>query len=170
MCIRDWAGETEVDLYGALLEVRDLLGEWGGHRKAAGLTVTPGNLEAFTGRVNAAVRRQRAVDPEIFEPAVEVDAEVALEMVDDDLLGWHERLAPFGSGNYRPVFAAGGLRIERSRQLWEGMNLLTLRGGLRARLACDPEGLPEGSFDAVFTVYRSRYTGVAEMEIVDWRR
>ncbi|QYJ17091.1 Single-stranded-DNA-specific exonuclease RecJ [Rubrobacter xylanophilus DSM 9941] len=164
------AGETEVDLYGALLEVRDLLGEWGGHRKAAGLTVTPGNLEAFTGRVNAAVRRQRAVDPEIFEPAVEVDAEVALEMVDDDLLGWHERLAPFGSGNYRPVFAAGGLRIERSRQLWEGMNLLTLRGGLRARLACDPEGLPEGSFDAVFTVYRSRYTGVAEMEIVDWRR
>ncbi|MCV5290226.1 hypothetical protein OFB97_33385, partial [Escherichia coli] len=32
------AGETEVDLYGALLEARDLLGEWGGHRKAAGLT------------------------------------------------------------------------------------------------------------------------------------
>ena len=164
------AGETEVDLYGALLEVGDLLGEWGGHRKAAGLTVAPGNLDAFVRRVNDAVRRQRAADPELFEPAVEVDAEVGLELVDDGLLGWHERLAPFGSGNYRPVFVAEGLRIQGARELWEGMSLLRLGGGLRAKLACAPEALPEGPFDAAFTVYRSRYTGGAEIEILDWRR
>ncbi len=164
------AGETEVDLYGALLEARDLLGEWGGHRKAAGLTVTPGNLDAFCRRVNEAVRQQHAANPELFEPAVEVDAEVGLELVNDGLLGWHERLAPFGSGNYRPVFVAGGIRIEGVRQLWEGMSLLSLRGGLRARLASDPEALPEGPFDAAFTVYRSRYSSRAEIEILDWRR
>src|SRR5829696_5767786 len=33
------AGETDVDLYGALYTVRHLMGEWGGHRRAAGLSV-----------------------------------------------------------------------------------------------------------------------------------
>ena len=33
------SGDTDVDLYGALLEVRHLMGEWGGHRKAAGLSL-----------------------------------------------------------------------------------------------------------------------------------
>ncbi|MBA2443690.1 MAG: DHH family phosphoesterase, partial [Rubrobacter sp.] len=32
------AGETDVDLHGALFAVRHLLGHWGGHRKAAGLS------------------------------------------------------------------------------------------------------------------------------------
>jgi single-stranded-DNA-specific exonuclease len=30
--------------------------------------------------------------------------------------------------------------------------------------------LPSGAFDAAYTVGRSRYSGQAELEIVDWRR
>ena len=44
------AGETDVDLYGALFEVRNLLGEWGGHRKAAGLSVTPRQLRRLSSK------------------------------------------------------------------------------------------------------------------------
>ncbi|HEV3477042.1 MAG TPA: DHH family phosphoesterase, partial [Rubrobacteraceae bacterium] len=54
------AGETDVDLYGALFSVRHLLGEWGGHRRAAGLSVEPGGFDAFVAGVNEAVRRQQA--------------------------------------------------------------------------------------------------------------
>src|ERR687894_249466 len=50
------AGETDVDLYGALYAVRHLMGEWGGHRRAAGLSVNPGNFDAFVAGVNEAVR------------------------------------------------------------------------------------------------------------------
>jgi len=163
------AGETDVDLYGALFTVRHLMGEWGGHRKAAGLSVNPGNFDAFVAGVNEAVKAQHAANPEVFVPAIEVDAEIPLSEISNGLLDWHERLAPFGSGNYRPVFVTGGLKIVGSRQIWEGMNLLRLEGGLRAKMAGEADELPEGPFDAAYTVYRSRYSGQAELEVVDWR-
>jgi single-stranded-DNA-specific exonuclease len=164
------AGETDVDLYGALFSVRHLMGEWGGHRKAAGLSVEPGGFDAFVAGVNEAVRAQHAENPEVFEPAIDVDAEIPLSDVSNGLLDWHERLAPFGSGNYRPVFVTGGLRIEGSRQIWQGMNLVRLKGGVRAKMAGEPEDLPPGTFDAAYTVWRSRYSGKAELEVVDWRQ
>jgi hypothetical protein len=72
------------------------------------------------------------------------------------------------------VFVSEALRVEGSRKLWEGMNLVKLRqeggGSVSAKLACDPEAIPEGGFDAVYTVARSRYSGEVEMEILDWKR
>jgi single-stranded-DNA-specific exonuclease len=163
------AGETDVDLYGVLFAVRHLMGEWGGHRKAAGLSINPGNFDAFVAGVNEAVRTQRAENPEVFTPAIQVDTEIPLSSISNGLLDWHERLAPFGSGNYRPIFVTGGLRIEGSRQIWEGMNLLRLEGGIKAKLAGEADDLPVGAFDAAYTIWRSRYSGQTELEIVDWR-
>ncbi|HEX2728966.1 MAG TPA: DHH family phosphoesterase [Rubrobacteraceae bacterium] len=163
------AGDTDVDLYGALYTVRHLLGEWGGHRKAAGLSVGAGNFDAFVAGVNEAVRTQATETPDLFVPAIDVDAEVPLEAVSNGLIDWHEKLAPFGSGNYRPIFASTGLRVESSRQLWEGMNLLRLSGGLSAKLAGVPEAVPEGDFDAAYTVSRNAYSGEVELEILDWK-
>jgi single-stranded-DNA-specific exonuclease len=163
------AGETDVDLYGALFVVRHLMGEWGGHRRAAGLSVNPGNFDAFVAGVNEAVRAQSVENPEVFTPAIEVDAEIPLSSISNGLLDWHERLAPFGSGNCRPIFVTADLRIEGSRQIWEGMNLVRLEGGIKAKMSGEPESLPTGAFDAAYTVWRSRYSGQAELEIVDWR-
>ena len=157
-----------MDLYGALYTVRHLMGEWGGHRRAAGLSVNPGNFDAFVAGVNQAVRAQAEENPEIFVPAIEIDAEIPLSSVSNGLLQWHEMLAPFGSGNYRPVFVTEGLRIGGSRKIWEGMNLVDL-DGVKAKMACEPDELPTGPFDAAYTVTRSRYSGRAELEIVDWR-
>jgi single-stranded-DNA-specific exonuclease len=163
------AGETDVDIYGALYTVRHLMGEWGGHRKAAGLSVNPGNFDAFVAGVNEAVRAQSEERPEIFVPAIEVDAEIPLGSVSNGLLEWHEMLAPFGSGNDRPIFITENLRIAGSRKIWEGMNLLNLEGGVKAKMAGEPDELPSGPFDAAYTVTRSRYSGQAELEIVDWK-
>jgi single-stranded-DNA-specific exonuclease len=164
------SGETDVDLHGALFAVRHLLGEWGGHRKAAGLSVEPGGFDEFVDGVNRAVRTQIEQNPDVLDPPIEVDAEVSLGGVSNGLLDWQEQIAPFGSGNYRPVFVSEGLRVEGTRQLWEGMNLLRLRDGTPAKLAGPSEAVPEGAFDAVYTVSRSAYTGAAELEIVDWRK
>ena len=164
------AGETDVDLYGALFGVRNLLGEWGGHRKAAGLSITPGNFDAFVEGVNGAVRGQHSENPDVFSPSIEVDAEIDLGRVSNGFLDLHEKLAPFGSGNHPPVFVSEGLRIEGSRQLWEAMNLVHLGGGVSAKMAGAPESLPTGAFDAAYTVARSSYTGEAELEIVDWKQ
>jgi single-stranded-DNA-specific exonuclease len=164
------SGETNVDLHGALFAVRHLLGEWGGHRKAAGLSIEPGNFDAFVAGVNEAVRAQIEANPDVLDPPIEVDAEVSVGSVSNGLLAWHEQIAPFGSGNYRPVFVSEGLRVEGTRQLWEGMNLLRLQDGVPAKLTGSSEAVPEGAFDAVYTVSRSAYTGALELEIVDWRK
>jgi single-stranded-DNA-specific exonuclease len=164
------SGETDVDLYGALHEVRHLLGEWGGHRKAAGLSIKSGNFDAFVAGVNGAVRTQLEENPELFSPPLEIDAEVPLESLSNGVLDWHERLAPFGSGNYRPVFVSAGLRVEGARRLWEGMNLLRLKGGVSAKLAGPLEAVPEGSFGAAYTVGQNAFTREVELEIVDWKR
>ena len=164
------SGETDVNLYGVLHEVRHLLGEWGGHRKAAGLSIKSGNFDAFVAGVNGAVRAQLEENPELFSPPLVIDAEVPLESVSNGVLDWHERLAPFGSGNYRPVFVSAGLRVEGARRLWEGMNLLRLKGGVSAKLAGPLEAVPEGSFGAAYTVGRNAYTRGVELEIVDWKR
>ena len=164
------SGETDVNLYGVLHEVRHLLGEWGGHRKAAGLSIKSGNFDAFMTGVNGAVRAQLEENPELFSPPLVIDAEVPLESVSNGVLDWHERLAPFGSGNYRPVFVSAGLRVEGARRLWEGMNLLRLKGGVSAKLAGSLEAVPEGSFGAAYTVGRNAYTRGVELEIVDWKR
>ena len=164
------SGDTDVDLYGALYAVRHLMGEWGGHRKAAGLSLKPGNLDAFVAGVNEEIRAQGKENPELFAPVIEVDAEMHLKSVSNGLLDWHEQLAPFGSGNYRPVFVTEGLRVEGSRKIWEGMNLLELADGVKAKMAGEPDELSLGPFDAAYTVGRSRYSGQAELEIVDWRR
>jgi single-stranded-DNA-specific exonuclease len=162
------AGQTDVDLYGALYSVRHLMGEWGGHRKAAGLSVKPGEHDAFVAGVNEAVRAQIRDNPELLEPAIDVDGEVEIGAV-REVLDWQEKLSPFGTGNYRPVFVSGGLQAWESRRIWDGMNLLKLKGGVSAKLAGPPEAVPEGAFEAAFTVSRSRYTGEAELEVLDWR-
>jgi single-stranded-DNA-specific exonuclease len=46
---------------------------------------------------------------------------------------------------------------------------VSLAGGVKAKMAGDVDGLPEGTFDAAYTVSRSRYSGQAELEIVDVR-
>ena len=164
------AGETDVDLYGALFTVRRLMGDWGGHRKAAGLSVKPGQFDAFVAGLNEAIRAQEKENLDLFAPAIEVDAEMPLDVVSDGLLDWHERLAPFGSGNHRPVFVTAGLNVEGSRQIWDGMNLVRLGGGVAAKIAGSPDELPDGAFDAAYTVSRSAYSGRAELEIVDWKQ
>jgi single-stranded-DNA-specific exonuclease len=166
------AGETDVDLYGALLAVNELLGPWGGHRKAAGVSVPTGNFEAFVAGLNEAVREQAKENPDVFVPALDVDAEVKLGIVRNGFLDWHEKLAPFGSGNYRPVFASEGLKVQSSRKLWEGMNLARLSDGegeVAARMSGPEDSLPDGSFEAAYTVSRSAYSGEAELEVLDWR-
>jgi hypothetical protein len=39
-----------------------------------------------------------------------------------------------------------------------------------AKIAGSPDELPDGAFDAAYTVSRSAYSGRAELEIVDWKQ
>ena len=94
------------DLYQAVESCSDLLENFGGHMYAAGLTMRPENVEAFTRRFNDYVEEH--IDPQILVPQVDIDSEL---LFSDITPAFHRQLnsfQPFGPGNTAPVFATYG--------------------------------------------------------------
>ena len=92
------------DLYQAVESCSDLLENFGGHMYAAGLTMKPENVEAFTKRFNDYVDEH--IDPQILVPQVDIDSEL---MFADITPAFHRQLnsfQPFGPGNMAPVFVS----------------------------------------------------------------
>src|SRR3954449_1519300 len=97
----DWKGSgrsiSTFDLHGALGACAGLLGRWGGHRAAAGLSIAEENVEAFA---EAFAEHAAAVlDDTHLEPVTSIDAVIARGAdLSLDLCGELARLAPFGLG------------------------------------------------------------------------
>ncbi len=96
------------DLYAALRRCDAHIEQWGGHKYAAGLTIKPGNLQAFKEAFEEAVRE--SISPELRLPEIRITGEVDIREIDDKFYRVIEQMAPFGPGNMRPVFSASGLR------------------------------------------------------------
>jgi len=90
------------DIYNAISECSDLLEQFGGHTYAAGLTMTVENIPEFIERFNKIV--EDTIDTEVLIPEINIDAEVDLRMLNNSFYGTLEKFAPFGPGNYRPIF------------------------------------------------------------------
>ena len=114
----EWTGSGRsipaFDLHGALGACAGLLGRWGGHRAAAGLSIRPENVEAFAEAF--AARAAEDLAEEDLAPVVRVDAVVRGTELTLDLCAELERLAPFGLGNPGVTLARGRLRALRARR------------------------------------------------------
>lgn len=86
----------------ALHAVREHLVEFGGHPGAAGLTIERSRIPAFREALNQIARER--IDPKALSPTVDLDGELPLSELTEELIRGLEMLAPFGSGNPRPVF------------------------------------------------------------------
>ena len=80
----------------------DLFTKFGGHRQAAGVTLPCAHLEQFRARFRA--HAATLLTPADFEPAIEIDPEIALNEINDDTVAEILSLAPYGFGNPAPVF------------------------------------------------------------------
>lgn len=92
-----------VNLYEALEGCADTLIQFGGHRMAAGLTLTRENIAAFAQRFNYIVALQMTEHREEHEFIVDCNP-TAEEMLDEGFLTQYPNLEPFGNGNPEPVF------------------------------------------------------------------
>ncbi len=107
----------------ALEACRAHLASFGGHARAAGVSVESRNLSHFAEAFEA--EAARTLKPEFMAPSLEVDAEVSLAEMTEPLVSELGRLAPFGEGNPEPVFATLGVRVagEVRRTGKEGQHL-----------------------------------------------
>ena len=97
------------DLYGGLQHCAEWLQQFGGHRYAAGLTMAADRLPALQ---EAFIRYvDDRLGPDDLQPVLRLEAVVPLADVTETLVNDLAALAPHGSGNPTPVFAAYGVHI-----------------------------------------------------------
>jgi len=147
------------DLYEALYECKDLLIQFGGHKYAAGLTLEPEMLQAFTDRFEEVV--STTITEEQLVQEISIDAELELKQIDSKFFRILNQFAPFGPENMAPVFLSKGVRINGYASLageqhlkmtvkQEGSALFDCIGfGLGSYLAAVSEGNP---FDICYTI------------------
>jgi len=97
------------NLFQALEPCADLLRSFGGHKMAAGLRMDLANLEAVRARLEEYA--DRTMKPEDLVPSLAIDAETTLVSLTTATVKELLRLAPFGQGNSRPIFAATGCTL-----------------------------------------------------------
>lgn len=160
-----------VSLHGLLSEIAELFDEFGGHEQAVGGSLPAARLPALQEAARALFAAR--VPAEVRQPVEEAEAELSVDGVTPELLGWLERLEPHGMGNPRPVFS-GTLRAAAAfRPLGQtGVRGRVRRSGGGADLDClswSPgclSGAGRGDeFESHFRLRRGR-AGAPEAEIV----
>jgi single-stranded-DNA-specific exonuclease len=174
----DWKGSGRsiptFDLHGALGACSALLGRWGGHRAAAGLSIAKENVDAFA----AAFAEQAAgvLADEDLEPVTSIDAVVARKAdLSLDLCAELRRLAPFGLGNPAPVLLAPGCGLAELATVGDGKHLRfrVRRGGRDAGSAIAfGQGSrlevlrPDVLYDVAFRLEENHWNGTVAPQLV----
>ena len=92
------------NLYEAIHACREYLLGYGGHFAAAGLSLLPENVEAFTNKFEEVVA---ATIPEhLLIPEIIIDTEIAFSDLSQNFYDIICQMEPFGPENMRPVFVA----------------------------------------------------------------
>jgi len=112
------------DLYAALLDCSELLEQFGGHKYAAGLTIQPANLSAFSERFEQVVAS--SIPPALLTPEISIDAEVDFDSINPKFYRILAQMAPFGPENNNPVFTTNEVYLAAPPQV-VGTNHLKLR-------------------------------------------
>jgi len=159
------------DLHAALDECRDLLVRFGGHRAAAGVTVTRANIPELARRFNEIALAQLTVDDLVAE--LRVDLELPISAVTFELEALLRHFEPFGPSNPTPVIVSHGVRLAGPARVMGD-------GHLKLRLATDAgelEAIGWGMaslageldvstpFDIAYRLERDDWNGVPRLQL-----
>jgi single-stranded-DNA-specific exonuclease len=96
------------NLHAALAACSGHLLAFGGHKYAAGLSLTRENLPGFS---SALAEYADGFPEEVFEPTLHIDAVAPIEQIDDAFVTAIEKFEPFGPDNATPLFASLGIEV-----------------------------------------------------------
>jgi single-stranded-DNA-specific exonuclease len=95
------------NLYEAIHACREHLIGYGGHYAAAGVTLLPENVDAFTLKFEEVVAA--TIMPDLLIPEQLIDAEVRFPLLTTSFYNILKQMEPFGPENPRPVFITRGV-------------------------------------------------------------
>ena len=174
----DWKGSgrsiASFDLHAGLAACSDLLGRWGGHRAAAGLSIKPENISAFAERF--AVHAAGVLTDDELRPTTRVDGVVPRgTRLTLELCAELAQLAPFGLGNPDVTLLAPGCELGELATVGEGKHLrFRVRrdgGDAGSAIAFGAGSLldvyrQQGRWDVAFRLAENRWNGTVAPQLV----
>lgn len=97
----------------AIRACSELLVDVGGHPMAAGFTVETKNIPKLQKKLEALAEKE--LDEGKLTRVLKIDTQILLSAVTQTLWKALQSMAPFGFGNYEPVFATTGIRVSDVR-------------------------------------------------------
>ena len=154
------------NLHTALAACSGHLLAYGGHKYAAGLSLTRKSLAGFS---SALAEYADGFPEDVFEPTLHIDAVAPIEQIDDAFVAALEKFEPFGPDNAAPLFASLGIEVVGyPRKVGKNHLKLAVRAGERTLEAIawgrSAEivniGVGTGNqLDVCYTVGRNTYGG-----------
>ncbi len=164
------------NLYEAVHACREHLLGYGGHFAAAGLTLLPQNIDAFTNAFENIVAN--TITDEQLIPEIVVDATLSFSDIKQPFFNIIKQIEPFGPENMRPVFISrnvtdtGFSKIvkEQHLRLVVKQNNVTLTG-ICFRSAHLFPIIQQGPFDMIYTIDENEWNGTTtlQLKVIDLR-
>ncbi|MBU3956665.1 single-stranded-DNA-specific exonuclease RecJ [Patescibacteria group bacterium] len=130
----------------AIRELKDIIGDHGGHPKAAGFNVSSKKLKEVKKRLIE--RAEESLDKSKLVPKIKIEAGVELTDLNLALYQQLEKFAPFGINNSQPVFSSRQVRISNLKRVGADNQHLKLRvNGFEAIAFGKGELLPQLSWE-----------------------
>lgn len=113
----------EYNMFEELLKCKDLLGKFGGHPMAAGMSIPNENIDEFRNRLNNVTT---LTDEDII-PKVSIDMGLNLSQINYELIDQISLLEPYGKANPKPTFGIKKLKVVDAKILGKNRNVLKLK-------------------------------------------
>lgn len=113
----------EYNMFEELLKCKDLLGKFGGHPMAAGMSIPIKNIDVFRERLN----NVHTLTDEDVLVKVQIDLALPLNKINYRLIDEISRLEPYGKANPKPSFGIIKLKLLVAKVLGKNRNVLKLK-------------------------------------------
>ncbi len=162
-----------VHLMQMLDKCADSLIAYGGHKKAAGVSINEDELENFREKINSLIEEE--LDKEDFIPSLDIDAKIDFNNIDMNLVEGLEKLKPYGEGNSKPFFVSYNIskrsqpqKISSFHSVWLSDNGTTFEGIVYDKDIVELLDFAE-SFDIAFSLEKNHYHNAPKLVIRDAR-
>lgn len=163
----------DFDLHEAIASCSDLLQKFGGHKYAAGLTLSKENLAAFRKKFEEVV--SATITDEMLIPVVEIDLELPFDAITTKFRSIVKQMAPFGPENHKPVFESGEVFVTNSLTSFKDKHIRFLAGQKNNSAVMNVVGfdmmeyyekIANGDpFRIAYTIEENTYNGMTSLQL-----
>ncbi len=152
-CVKGSGRSTDAfSMYEHMSKISDVFIKFGGHPKAAGLSLDESSVEEFRRRIN----EDTGLIPEDKIEKIHIDVPMPLEYISEHLIEEFDKIEPCGNGNEKPLFAIKDARAKRIKRIGKEGQFVKVTLVMNNGLYMDATYFGDG--DAFLEYYEEKYS------------